>query len=822
MSHPRSDRAETTALSQSRLFENKYGYFESDGRAFVVTRPDTPKPWANVLANPDFGTIVSQAGGGFTWIDHSALSVLTRWKMDLVRDDWGKWLYLRDEDSGALWSAAPRPAARKADFYECRHEIGATHFTLRAHDIESRWTITVPPHDSVELWWVRVRNRSNRKRTLSLASAFAWCLGANPDNHREFHRLFIETRHDEKNARIVANKCLWEVPTERHGHWNTDYPYTAAHSVWEPGRGHAHLDVRACGDLERFLGRLGDWSDPAWLQDPARESGGFGRHGDALASLSARIELEPGEEREVAFAIGVVRSKKLERDPAESFHHATAREETLAAVKAVWDKRLSAVEVQTPDEAFNLLNNVWLPYQALSARLWGRTGYWQQSGAFGFRDQLQDSHIFLPAAPEGCAKQIRLHARHQFADGTVYHWWHPLSEVGLETKMTDDLLWLPYVLTSYLKETGDFALLDEKEPFVDDKQEQTLWEHGRRAIEKVLERHSPRGLPLIGEGDWNDGLSATGRHMKGESFWLAHFLYGVLVDWAEVARRRGDEENASRWTERADALKSAINEHGWDGDWFLRATMDDGDLLGSAKCAQGKIFLNAQTWAIIHDTTTPERQQQCWQQVERHLLREYGPLLFTPAFDTPDARVGYLTRYAPGTRENGGVYTHAATWALWAACKMRQPDTALAIFHRLAPPKRAENPDLYAVEPYVLPGNINGPDSPVFGQGGWTWYTGSAAWLRRVCLHQIVGVDPDWDGLRIRPCLPPGWDKVTLRRPFRGDLFEIVIHNPDGLSEGEVELRLDGTECNPDDPIPASGQGRLRQVEAVIRHPAVR
>lgn len=806
---------------QNTLLENKYGYFEGDGWAYVITRPDTPKPWSNVLTNPDFGTIVSQAGGGFTWVDHSTLSVLTRWKMDLVRDDWGKWLYLADEESGALWSAAPRPACPEPDFYRCRHEVGATIFTLRKEEIETSWTITVPPKDTVELWWVKVKNLSGRRRTISLASAFMWCLGSNPDSHREFHRLFIESQFDARLGLIAARKCLWEVPTERHGHWNTDYPYTAWHAAWQPGAAPGALDITACGDHERFLGRLGDWHRPAWLTDPERETGGFGRHGDPSASLCVQVELEPGEEKEIAFAIGAVRSKDLGgADPAAKYRGAEARERTLEEVRRTWRERLGDVQVETPEPAFDLLNNIWLPYQAISARLWGRTGYWQQSGAFGFRDQLQDSQLFLPSDPDTCARQILLHARHQFADGTVYHWWHPLSEVGLTTNMTDDLLWLPFVTTSYLKETDDFGLLDAGEPFVDDPEKASLWEHCKRAIDKVLDRFSPRGLPLIGEGDWNDGLSAAGREMRGESVWLAHFLYGVLRDWSEVAQRRGHSEEAGRWTNRADELRAAIEEHAWDGAWYIRGTLDDGTPFGSQKAEEGKIFLNAQTWAIINDVAGPERAEQCWANTEKHLLREYGPLLFQPAYSRPDARVGYLTRYAPGTRENGGVYTHAGTWAIWAACKLGKGGEAMDIFRRLSPPLRASDPDHYAVEPYVLPGNINGPDSPLFGQGGWTWYTGSAAWLRRVALNYIIGVDPDWDGLHIRPRIPAEWGEVRMRRPFRGDVLDIQISNPEGLEDGEPQILVDGVELDRESSIKPSGKNLTRRVEVLLRAPA--
>lgn len=796
-------------------FQTKYGRFGPGGRSYIITRPDTPKPWANVLANPRYGAIISQAGGGFSWIDHSALSVLTRWRQDLVRDDWGKWLYIKDAESGALWSAAPQPTRAKLDHYLCEHGLGFTRFEASCNGIDSEWTITVPPDASFELWFLKLRNPGKERRRLLASSFLFWNLGASPDNHREFHRLFFDNRHDPASNAIIAAKHLWEVPTEKHGHWNTDFPHQGFHTIWRPGGriGRAH----ACGDHAQFTGRHGDWGAPAWLAGDEQPTGGFGRHADACAALAAPIDLAPGEEAEVAFAIGVIEQGGPGMDEMLApYRGADARTKALASVEALWSSKLGQCAVETPDPAFDLLNNTWLPYQAVAARLWGRTGYWQQSGAFGFRDQLQDSQVFLPTEPESCAAQIRLHARHQFLDGSVYHWWHPLSEVGHRTMMTDDLLWLPYVLASYLKETDDFGILDDAAPFVDSPEETSLWDHSRRAIELVLSRYSPRGLPLIGEGDWNDGLSAAGRLMKGESVWLGHFLHGVLRDWTVVAERIGRAEDAARWTGRADALREALNTTGWDGDWYWRATLDDGTVLGSAKADQGRIFLNAQTWAVLHQVADPYRARSIMDAVDKHLLKGSGPLLFTPAYDKPDPRVGYLTRYAPGTRENGGVYTHAAVWGIWAACRIGDADLAWRMFERLAPPNRGMDADGYAVEPYVTPGNINGPESPNYGSGGWTWYTGSAAWLRRVCHMGILGIEPEWGGLAVRPCLPNHWKSARFVRPYRGDTLRFEYANEAGGGPSKAIVAVDGVALEDGCLLRASGEGRERLVTVRI------
>jgi cellobiose phosphorylase len=532
---------------------------------------------------------------------------------------------------------------------------------------------------------------------------------------------------------------------------------------------------------------------------------GFGRHGDAVAAIATILELEPGDETDVMFALGATETNIEPSAILQPYRGAEAMDTVLNRVEAFWSSRLDRVQVETPDPAFNLLNNVWLPYQTMSARLWARTGYWQQSGAFGFRDQLQDSQVHLPQNPDQCLAQVCLHARHQFSDGTVYHWWHPLVETGLVTKKTDNLLWLPFVLANYIRETGVLDVLDLRAPFVDETTTATLWEHCRRAIESVLSTFGPRGLPLIGEGDWNDGMNACGRQGNGESVWLGHFLHLILNEWAELARRRDRDDLAEEWENRARCLRDAVNVIGWDGEWYLRGTLDDGTPLGSRFSREGRIFLNPQTWAIIAGTADPDRANMVMDAVETHLLQDYGPILFTPAFSRPDARVGYLTRYAPGSRENGGVYTHAAVWAIQAACMLGRAETAWKVFSRLAPPNRSLDPDLYAVEPYVTPGNVDGPESPQFGQGGWTWYTGSAAWLRRVCLEHILGVRAVFEGLTVSPCMPAEWKQVRVLRPFRGNLFEIEIHNEDSNRKNSWVMEVDGRPHDPSMPIPAGG-----------------
>lgn len=756
-------------------FPNRFGHFTPAGDAFVLTRHDAPMPWCNVICNGRYGLVVSQNGGGFSFLDNSQLNVLTRWEMDLARDAHGRFLYLADLDTPDhardLWSLAPAPTRVHLDDYRCTHALGSTTFQGAHAGIRHAWTLTVPPGETAEVWAVTLTNESDRTRRLRLAAYLEWCCGVAPDVKREFHRLFLNTTDhtDRPGVRaIAATKNMWDIPdrTEKD-HWNRPWPYAAALAV----------DTRpfqrtlATSDKERALGRYHDPARPAGLlRDPGPQPH-FGRFGDAVAMLGGDLVLEPGASVTLRFVLAIDAAVPAALDIAQRLARPEAPAEPEA--RAFWRGLLDPVRAETGLDDFDLLNNHWLPYQAISARLWGRTGYYQQSGAFGFRDQLQDSNVWLPRAPERTAEQIMLHAAHQFADGHVYHWWHPLAEFGLQTACSDDYLWLPYLVARYIRETGDAAILDRSAPFVDDADGATIREHCRRSIARMESRLSDRGLPLIGSCDWNDGLSAVGIEGRGESVWLAFFAADILRDWAVLMDRAGDAPAADAARARRAALIDAANAHAWDGAWYRRATTDAGDWIGTHTNAHGRIYLNAQTWAILADAAPPDRAARAWSSTMEHLVQDMGPLLLHPAYDTPDEDVGYITRYPPGLRENGGVYMHAATWALATACKRRDRAAATRIWNAISPPRRGTDADAYVAEPYVTPGNVDGPTSERPGRAGWTWYTGSAAWLHTVSLEWVLGVRPEWDGLRIDPCPVEGMRAVRLARRWRGR--EIVI-----------------------------------------------
>lgn len=765
----------------NKNFETPYGYFTEDGTAYIIKNYRTPKPWVNVISNGEYGLVVSQVNGGFSWITHSNLNRLTRWQQDLVRDDWGKFIYLRDDQTGEYWSPTFQPVKKELDDYRCTHGIGYTEFFSVYKNIEARLRIFVPFDESLEIWTLTLKNLGEQSRELSVFTYLEWCLGAAPDSHREFHKTFIETEFVDEQQVLLARKRLWEIPTTR-GHWNTEWNRTAYFACNEPVEGFE-------SDKEAFIGNLRDLAAPLALETGCL-SGGQGKWGDAIGALQKKVRLKPNSEKSIHFFLGAENEPEQIQTILEKYRQPEEVEFAFQKMQKRWNDLLTTTTVETPDEALNFMTNTWLKYQAISGRLWARAAYYQQSGAFGFRDQLQDSQIFLSIDPNFTRRQILLHARHQFKSGKVLHWWHPIIEQGLDANMTDDLLWLPFVTIQYLKETADWAILEEKVVWYDDQENASLLEHCLRAIDLVLERFSERGLPLILAGDWNDGLSGVGLDGNGESIWLAHFLYLILNEIQPVLEKRGLNNKSEIYQQRAVELQRSLNHNGWDGEWFWRASKDSGELLGSKHCHEGQIFLNPQTWAVIANSTTKLRQNTAMDAVEKWLLHDVGPLLFYPAYTKPDAFIGYLTRYAPGIRENGGIYTHAATWAIRAESILKRNELVYEIYRKLNPIYKGQQPNQYCAEPYVTPGNIDGPASPHSGRGGWTWYTGSAAWLHKVTLDNLLGIRADYNGLVIDPCLPGAWKKVKVKRLFRGTVYEITIQN----STEEAKIYVDGEE----------------------------
>lgn len=791
----------------SLKFECAYGGFSDDGTEYVITTPLTPRPWGNVISNGDFGMLVSQTGSGYCWRGNAGQNRLTRSFQDLIRDNWGTYFYIRDRASNSFWSAAYKPVMRPCQAFSVVHGVGYSKFTQQIEDILSELTVCVAAHDPVQIYRLTLANLSAVARDLDVTSYAEWLLGFAPDEHREFHKLFIETSANTEARAVFARKCLWGFPDELGRHNNTSWPYTAFMAASEP------LQSFDC-DKETFIGLYRNDDRPRAMDDD-RLAGRSGRFTDAIAALQVAVHLAPGETKTIVFTLGAAEDGREDAaDLIARYTSAAASDQALREVKTFWSTFLDGERVETPDEALNFMTNTWLKYQAISCRLWGKSALYQVSAGYGFRDQLQDSQIFLVGDPAYARRQLLLHAAQQFVEGDVYHWWFSIKGGGPRTNCSDDLLWLPFILDAYLKETGDFAILDEMVPFLNGPAS-TLYDHCQRALERSFSRFSPRGVPLMGDHDWNDGLSAVGTLLKGESFWVAEFLYLILGSFIPLARRRGDEAFACRCEDIQQSVGEALNRHGWDGAWYLQATTDAGLPLGSHANAEGQIFLMPNTWAVISGAAGPERAQTAMQSVTQYLLKDYGTLLNNPAFTQPRTDIGYVTRYAPGLRENGGVYSHAATWSVWAYALVGEPDLAYEAYRRICPPNRSRDIDTYKAEPYVTPGNVDGPLSEYYGRGGWTWYTGSAQWLHRVATHWILGIRPEAGGLRVDPSIPASWPSYRVTRHFRGARYVIEVRNPDHVSRGVKSATVDGRPL--DEPvIPAFADGQTHTVEIIL------
>ncbi|MDD3123488.1 MAG: hypothetical protein PHC62_08275, partial [Candidatus Izemoplasmatales bacterium] len=739
--------------------------------------PRTPKPWINVISNSDYSLMVSQTGGGCSWRGNSGQNRLTRLYQDIIKDNFGKYFYLRNVDSGNFWSITYQPVQKEYQKFEVRHGIGYSTFLYQVEDVLSEMKMFVVPDKPLEIIDITVTNHSNIVKKLDLTSYFEWEAGIHPDEHREFHKLFMDTEYDPVLKAIKLRKYNWGFGDKQGLGNNSDWDFVGFHAVSTPVKSY---DT----DKESFIGMYGLERDPKAMHDLTLKNSS-GRFGDPCGSLQTEFTLNPGEYVRVIYTIGVTTLGKKEipnidqeyEDPNPLILKYTtidAANTEFEEVKKFWKKLLSGDHVTSPDKAFDMMTNTFSKYQAISCRIWGKTAYYQTSGGYGFRDQLQDSLIFLEGTPELTKKQLLMHADRQFAEGDVYHWFVTYQRWGARGNCSDDLLWMPFIMDFYIEETLDYSILDEVIPFVDNG-EASMYEHCKRAIKKALTRFSDRGVPLMGSHDWNDGLSAVGPLMKGESFWMSSFLFMVLNGFKKYAKKKNDYEFLKTCETMAIQIKKTFNEFGWDGEWYMQATTDAGLKVGSVENEEGKMFLMPNTWAIISDIIPKNRVETVVSSIEKNLLREYGTLLNYPAFTIPRTDIGYVTRYAPGLRENGGVYTHAATWAVEAFAKAGYPDLAYKAYSGICPPNRTKDPDRYLAEPYVTCGNSDGPISPYYGRGGWSWYTGSAQWLHRVAVRDILGVKASFDGLVIEPMIPSTWNEVTYTRLFRNSTYIIQI-----------------------------------------------
>ena len=802
----RSAPAQPDETAPPRLdleFWNGLGGFDRDGREYVTVLGEgqwTPAPWINVIANPGFGFQVSESGAGYTWAVNSRENQLTSWSNDPVSDPPGEALYLRDEETGALWGPTVLPIREEAIPYVARHGQGYSRFEHASNGVSLELLQLVPLEDPVKISRLVIVNRGSRPRRLSVTAYAEWVLGSS----RGAAAPFVVTEIDGATGAMLARNRWSEEFGERVAFADLGGRQTA----WT-------------GDRAEFLGRNGALDRPAALERlDLRLSGRVGAALDPCCALWTGIELRPGGRAELVFVLGQAAGVEQARELVRRYRAADV-EAVLAAVTRYWDDVAGALQVKTPDRSMDLLLNRWLIYQALSCRFWARSAFYQAGGAYGFRDQLQDVMAFTVARREIAREHILRCAGRQFVEGDVQHWWHPPSGRGVRTRISDDLLWLPYVVLHYLEVTGERELLDEAVPFLEgqavpegrddayfvpavSRQSGSLYEHCARALDLRL-AVGAHGLPLIGAGDWNDGMNRVGREGKGESVWLAWFLHSLLWEFAAIAAERGESERAGRWREHVTALKAAVERHGWDGDWYRRAFFDDGTPLGSAANAECRIDSIAQSWAVISGAADRSRAAQAMAAVEEYLVRPGDGLvlLFTPPFDRTPLDPGYIKGYLPGVRENGGQYTHAAIWCILAFAALGDGDKAGGLFSILNPINHASTRagiQRYKVEPYVASADIYAEPNHL-GRGGWTWYTGSAGWMYRAGVQWILGIRMRGAVLSIDPAIPRAWPGYEITFRYHAARYAVRVENPRGATRGVTRAELDGAEL----PVAANG-----------------
>ncbi len=810
--------SQATVPRQDLEFFNGLGGFADGGREYVtILGPgqSTPAPWLNVIANKSFGFQVSESGSGYTWSGNSRENQLTPWSNDPVTDPVSEAIYIRDDDSGELWGPTVQPIRCDESTYVARHGAGYSRFEHVHNGIGLNLVQFVPLDDSLKISVLTIENQSGRLRRLSVTAYAEWVLGTSRGASAP---RIITSLDAETQAILVRNP------------WNTEFAGRVA-----------FLDLGGrqtawTADRTEFLGRNAAPDRPAGLDRGHRLLGATGAGLDPCAALQTSVEIAGGAQTQIVILLGeandAAAASELIRRGRTADHDAI-----LSSVASYWDDAQGTIQVRTPDRSMDIMLNRWLTYQTLACRMWARAAFYQAGGAYGFRDQLQDVIALVTSKREIAREHLLRAASRQFVEGDVQHWWHPPSGRGVRTRISDDLLWLPYATDRYLAVTGDSAVLDETVPYLDgltlpsdqddayfqpavSPESASLYDHCAAALDRSL-KVGAHGLPLIGSGDWNDGMNRVGHEGRGESVWLGWFLYAALDAFAPIAEARGDRVHAERWRTHMKALQRALERDGWDGDWYRRAYFDDGTSLGSATNAECRIDSIAQSWSVLSGAADPARAAQAMAAVEEYLVRRGDGLvlLFTPPFDHSNLDPGYIKGYLPGVRENGGQYTHGAIWAVLAFAELGDGDKAGELFSILNPINHASTRagvHRYKVEPYVMAADVYA-EPPHVGRGGWTWYTGSAGWMYQAGVEWILGFRLRGTTLRVDPCIPRAWPGFEIDFRYHRARYEIVVENPHGVSRGVASIELDGHElADGAVSIPLADDGATHHVRIIL------
>ncbi|EKE04508.1 MAG: hypothetical protein ACD_20C00056G0007 [uncultured bacterium] len=835
-----SKNLEITQLKKSLQFFNGIGGFSQDGKEYVIVLEKgktTPLPWSNIVSNDKCGFVSTESGGGFTYAHNSSFNRFTEWSNDTTSDKPGEVFYIRDNNSNKLWSPTGSPIRNKST-YVIRHGIGYTKFENEQNNIKSELLQYVAKDDPVKISKLTLENTSDKEKDLSISNYVEWVLGG---SRKESSHGVITEKDAETGAIFVTNPA--------DGFMRDPYKKHVAFIDFNNG----NIDSLT-GERKEFLGKYGKLDNPLGLNNPhKRLSGKLGAGLDPCTALQKSIKLAPGQKIELSCIMGQGENKEEARAFVSKYRKAGTLDSELQGVKAKWGDTLGKVQVNTPDKSMNIMLNGWLGYQNLSSRIQARTAFYQSGGALGYRDQLQDCMAFIVSNPQIAREQIIKASGRQFIeDKSVNHWWFPDLNWGARSHHRDDGTWLPLVAAKYIEETGDKGILDTETNYIESPdgkplsltgeedtvtskisdKKASIYQHCAEILNSRMEV-GLNGLPLMGGGDWNDGMNEVGRGAdgkgKGESVWMGMFQIEVFSKFAKIAEDRGDKEHAEKWNKHVDSLSKALDKSAWDGEWYKRAWFPDGTPLGSKVNKECKIDLLPQTWATWTLSNTPERRAKAEQAMDaieksfdgKPIFDKAGKLirLFTPAFINSKPSPGYIQGYVAGTRENGGQYSHAATWTVKAYTELEKNkqgdkaydgktytekaygDKAFEVFSMLNPINHARNKkevNTYKTEPYVMAADVYGVD-PHIGRGGWTWYTGSAGWMDRVGKESILGFNKIGDSLSINPCIPEKWDKYEMNYKHVGKdnnrenttNYHITVENPEHVSSGVKEILVD-------------------------------
>ena len=805
---------ENLVLPSDLEFFNGTGGFTEDGKEYKILvdkKTTTPAPWVNIIANPTMGTVVSESGAAYTWAVNAHEYRITPWHNDPVTDTGGEAFYLRDEETGWFWSPAPFPAKGETN-YITTHGFGYTSYEHIENGISSYMKVFVDKEEPIKLVVLTIKNKTDQLRKLSATGYLELILG----NIRSKTSMHILSEHDVQNGTLLFRNRYNEAFANRVAFFKvvgtSTYSYTT--------------------DRSKFLGRNRNLSNPQALYRQSLR-GRIGAGHDTCAGLQSKFKLLAGEEREIAFLIGSAENNASAIKLTQEFSSLGKINQALYQVKEYWNEIVSSVQVKTPDKALNILANGWLTYQTIASRLFARSGFYQSGGAFGFRDQIQDVLSLLHNEPELAREQILLNSSRQFKEGDVQHWWHPPEGRGVRTNCSDDMLWLPFAVYRYVNATGDIEILKERRGFLNlrplNKGEDSLYdlplqgsssadlyEHCRLAIEHSL-RFGEHGLPLMGSGDWNDGMDKVGNKGKGESVWLGFFLYDILSNFEKVATSYGGTEFAATCKEEAAKLQANIEEFAWDGKWYKRAWFDDGTPLGSKINEECSIDAISQSWAVLTNAAPEERRNQAMESLNKYLVKRDMKIiqLLDPPFDTSDLNPGYIKGYVPGVRENGGQYSHAAIWTLMAFAALGDRKTAYELFSMIQPISHALNQEAiqtYKVEPYVMAADVYANETHR-GRGGWTWYTGSASWMNQFIINSLLGMELLVNQLKFTPCFPEEWPSVSIQYRFKSTTYKITVYQEKDIEESWWKMEEEHGKGNT---FPLKDDGKLHEVEVHI------